>query len=293
MPNNLLTADVQFPDLQGKPVKEQVSIITNYLFMLLEQLRYTLANLGADNFNESELDGLQKTFTGPIQIQVTDMEGNISTITATVEGLATQVEDAEGNVSQLTQTVNRLGSRVTDVEGDFSQISQTVDGIQSDVVDLDGEFSSMKQDVDGLQITTSGGVTYISGNHVKSGTISGSVLQCDLNSSQGSSNGELQFRYNGQVVGRLQMDTYGNTDGNGGESRYRVFLEAMNGFVLKLLSEDNMSINSSGGDVYLSATGGKVHISGRDNPIIMSGGDGAEYTFRDDGIYMNNRKITN
>ena len=89
------------------------------------------------------------------------------------------------------------------------------------------------------------------------------------------------------------MDTNGNTDGTGSESRNRVFLEAMNGFVLKLLSEDNMSINSSGGDVYLSATGGMVHISGRDNPIIMSGGDGAEYTFRDDGIYMNNRKITN
>ena len=272
MPNNLLTTDVMFPDLHGKSQKEQISIITNYLFMLLEQLRYTLANLGADNFNESELDGLQKTFTGPIQIQITDMEGNLNTITATVDGLSTEVSDVAGN---------------------YSQLSQTVSGLQSTVVNLNGEFSQVKQDVDGLQISTSGGVTYISGNHVKSGTISGSVLQCDLNSSQGSSNGELQFRYNGQVVGRLQMDTYGNTDGSGGESRYRVFLEAMNGFVLKLLSEDNMSINSSGGDVYLSATGGKVHISGRDNPIIMSGGDGAEYTFRDDGIYMNNRKITN
>lgn len=292
MPNNLLTADVQFPDLQGKPLKEQISIITNYLFMLLEQLRYTLANLGADNFNESELDGLQKVFTGPIQIQVTDMEGNISTITATVEGLATQVEDAEGNVSQLTQTVNSLGSRVTNVEGDFSQISQTVSGIQSDVVDLDGEFSQVKQDVDGLQITTSGGVTYISGSHVKSGTISGSVLECNLNSQYGESDGELRFYYRGTLVGRVQMDTNGNTDGTGSESRNRVFFEALNGFVLKLLSEDNMSITSTGGSIFIGGDGGRVEISGA-NPARIRVPSGKFYEFREDGIYLGGEKITN
>lgn len=293
MPNNLLTADVQFPDLQGKPLKEQVSIITNYLFMLLEQLRYTLANLGAGNFNESELDGLQKVFTGPIQIQVTDMEGNISTITATVEGLATQVEDAEGNVSQLTQTVNRLGSRVTDVEGDFSQISQTVDGIQSDVVDLDGEFSSIKQDVDGLNITTSGGVTYISGSHVKSGTISGSTLECNLNSTYGEADGELRFYYRGRLVGRVQMDTNGNSDGTGSESRNRVFFEAMNGFVLKLLSEDNMSLTSTGGSVYIASQTGRVELQGERACRIRTPGGRNYYEFRDDGIYLRNVKITN
>ena len=293
MPNNLLTADVQFPDLPGKPLKEQVSIITNYLFMLLEQLRYTLANLGADNFNESELDGLQKTFTGPIQIQVTDMEGNISTITATVEGLATQVEDAEGNVSQLTQTVNSLGSRVTNVEGDFSQISQTVDGIQSDVVDLDGEFSSIKQDVDGLNITTSGGVTYISGSHVKSGTISGSTLECNLNSRYGEADGELRFYYRGTLVGRVQMDTNGNTDGTGSESRNRVFFEAMNGFVLKLLSEDNMSLTSTGGSIYVASQTGRVELQGETACRIRTPGGQNYYEFRDDGIYLRNVKITN
>ena len=84
MPNNIMMADVNFPDLSGKSQKEQISTITNYLFMLLEQLRYVLNNLGISNFNESELDGMQKQFTGPIQIQVTDMEGNISTLFADV-----------------------------------------------------------------------------------------------------------------------------------------------------------------------------------------------------------------
>lgn len=33
MPNNLMMADVNFPDLSGKSQKEQISTITNYLFV--------------------------------------------------------------------------------------------------------------------------------------------------------------------------------------------------------------------------------------------------------------------
>ena len=175
MPNNIMMADVNFPDLSGKSQKEQISTITNYLFMLLEQLRYVLNNLGISNFNESELDGMQKQFTGPIQIKVTDMEGNISTLFADVDQIVNQVEDVEGNYSSL-------------------QIQ--VKGISSTVSNLNGQFSQVKQDVDGLQVYTQGGVTYISGSHVKSGTIEGSVLKCSLNSSQGASDGEIRFYYN-------------------------------------------------------------------------------------------------
>lgn len=268
MPNNLMMADVNFPDLSGKSQKEQISTITNYLFMLLEQLRYVLNNLGISNFNESELDGMQKQFTGPIQIQVTDMKGNISTLFADVGEIVNQVEDVEGNYSSL-------------------QIQ--VSGISSTVSNLNGQFSQVKQDVDGLQVYTQGGVTYISGSHVKSGTIEGSVLKCSLNSSQGASDGEIRFYYNNKMVGRIQMDTYGNSDGSGDEGRYRVFFEAMGNFVLKLLSQSNLSVNSNNGSVYIGA-GNRVEISGTNATRIRSPNKLA-YEFRNDGIYYNNTKI--
>lgn len=269
MPSNMLNADIGFPSLKGKSSKEQIEIITNYLFMLLEQLRYTLANLGADNFNESELDGLKKTFTGDLEIKVTDLEGNVTTITQTVSKIETKVEDVEGNLSQVTQTV---------------------DGIQSTVKNIEGEFSEVKQDVNGLQITTSGGTTFITGDHVKSGTIEGSRLVCSLNSSQGASDGELVFKYNGVTVGRIQMDTYGDSDGTGSESKYRVFVEAMSNFVLKLLSDSDLSVTSKTGSIYVGANSGRVNLVGA-NGCVIRPYSGTSYTFEQDGIYLNGSKI--
>lgn len=250
MPSNLLTVDTAFPDLSGKSYKEQIPILTNYLYMLLEQLRYTLANLGVSNFNEAELSGLSKTLTGPLTI------------------------------------------RVENLEGTYSEIQQEVDSVTITVVDLSGQFSQVKQDVDGLQITTSGGTSFISGDKVKSGTIEGSVIECTLNSSQGESNGELRFLYNGQLVGRVQMDTYGNSDGTGEEGQYRVFFEALGNFVLKLISDSNLSVTSKNGSIYIGADGGRVNISGAEDPVIRSGG-GQSFIFQDDGIYLNGQKITN
>lgn len=271
MPSNLLNADIGFPNLQGKSEKEQIQIITNYLFMLLEQLRYLLGNIGISNFNEEELKGMQKLFTGPIQIQVSDMEGNITTIYANMESIVSQVEDVSGNYSNLQIEVDSISGTVSDLSGDFSQV---------------------KQDVDGLQIYTQGGVTFISGSHVRSGVIQGSTLKCVLNSTSGESDGELQFYYNNKLVGRIQMDTYGNTDGSGSESSKRVFFEALGEFVLKLISDTQMSLTSKNGNVWISAQNGNVEIYGDKNPIIRSAND-TYFEFKDDGIYMDGRKVTN
>ena len=47
MPSNLLTADTSFPNLKSsKSTDEKFGEVSNYLYMLLEQLRYTLGNLG-------------------------------------------------------------------------------------------------------------------------------------------------------------------------------------------------------------------------------------------------------
>lgn len=271
MPNNLKIADTNLPDLSGMSQKEQISTLTNYLYMLLENLRYVLNNLGISNFNDEELNGMQKLFNGPVIQQVQDVEGNLSTISQEVDNITSQVEDVEGNYSNLSQDVNSLTGTVSNLSGQFSQV---------------------KQDVDGLNVTTAGGTTYISGNHVKSGTIEGSVIRCTLNSSEGASNGELQFYYNGSMVGRIQMDTYGNLDGSGNEGKYRVFFEAMNNFVLKLISQSNMSITSKQGDVYIGADSGSVRIMGQEVARIQTPSN-HWYDFRDDGIYLDSVKITN
>ena len=47
MPSNLLNADTGFPDLMGnQSTDEKFRMVSDYLYMLLEQLRYSMANLG-------------------------------------------------------------------------------------------------------------------------------------------------------------------------------------------------------------------------------------------------------
>ena len=65
MAGSFLDADVQMLNLSGKKsVDEKLDEIQNYLFLLLENLRYTLRNLGADNFNTAELQQILQEAQG-------------------------------------------------------------------------------------------------------------------------------------------------------------------------------------------------------------------------------------
>ena len=54
MPSNILSADTGFPQFTKETSdKDKIEQITSYLYMLLEQLRYSFCNLDKDNFNET------------------------------------------------------------------------------------------------------------------------------------------------------------------------------------------------------------------------------------------------
>ena len=57
MPGNFFAADISYPDLSKYDSTEaKLEAVQNYLFLLLETLRYTLRNLSMEeNFNEAEL----------------------------------------------------------------------------------------------------------------------------------------------------------------------------------------------------------------------------------------------
>lgn len=68
MPSNFLNADVSFPWNDGADDHRKLAAIESYLFMLLEQLRYTLYNLEPENFNDGALDALKEMLTGDIRL---------------------------------------------------------------------------------------------------------------------------------------------------------------------------------------------------------------------------------
>lgn len=164
MPGNLLSADIAFPTFTaGQSADEKLGVVTNYLYMLLEQLRYTMANLGAGNFNDTELAEIGETITKPISIKLEDAEGNISALTIRADQLTSRMEDAEGNISSIDQYAKSITLSVSN--GDTYSSIQLKAG--STVI------SSQTIYMNGL-VTFTGladGTTTINGGCIKTGTI--------------------------------------------------------------------------------------------------------------------------
>ena len=151
MPGNILSADTQFPNFTGQEnPAEQIRTIRNYLYMLLEQLRYTLNNLDAGNFNTEGLKEIQDAISQPILKQLSDTDGNLAELQVTAAGLASRVSSNEGNISQLEQTAHGLSSRVGDAEGNISSLQQTANGLSSRVTSAEGNISTLQQTANGL-----------------------------------------------------------------------------------------------------------------------------------------------
>lgn len=151
MPGNILSADTQFPNFAGQESPaEQISTIRNYLYMLLEQLRYTLNNLDAGNFNSEGLKEIQDAISQPILKQLSDTDGNLSELQITAKGLASRVSNNEGNISTLQQTADGISSRVSSAEGNISTLQQTADGLSTRVSDAEGNISALVQGADNL-----------------------------------------------------------------------------------------------------------------------------------------------
>ena len=151
MPGNILSADTQFPNFAGQESPaEQIRTIRNYLYMLLEQLRYTLNNLDAGNFNTEGLKEIQDAISQPILKQLSDTDGNLAELQVTAAGLASRVSSNEGDISQLEQTAQGLSSRVGNAEGNISSLQQTANGLSSRVSSAEGNISTLQQTANGL-----------------------------------------------------------------------------------------------------------------------------------------------
>ena len=151
MPGNILSADTQFPNFAGQEnPAEQIRTIRNYLYMLLEQLRYTLNNLDAGNFNTEGLKEIQNAISQPILKQLSDTDGNLAELQVTAAGLASRVSSNEGDISQLEQTAQGLSIRVGDAEGNISSLQQTANGLSSRVASAEGNISTLQQTANGL-----------------------------------------------------------------------------------------------------------------------------------------------
>ena len=134
MPSNWLYIDTNFPSFtQKESVNDKVETMQDYLFMLVEQLRYTLHNLDLSNMNKTAADEFVKQITDPIYGEIKDAEGNITQVALVAEGLAARIGDAEGNITQLQATATGLQASISNLNGSVTNLTADVNGIRATV----------------------------------------------------------------------------------------------------------------------------------------------------------------
>ena len=217
MPGNLLSADTSFPTFTPEQTNEQkLDVVTNYLYMLLEQLRYTLANLGAGNFNETELNEIGLKITQPIYVDLENAAGAIADLTLTADQLTSRLSNAEGDISAIDQYARSITLSVTNGETS-STVNLLAGGVQ---------IASQTISMSGLVTFTglSSGTTTINGACIKTGTIdadrlnlTGAITFSDLSSSvQNDINDSYSMAEDAQSTANDAYDTvdkwtYGST----------------------------------------------------------------------------------
>lgn len=160
MPTSFLSADTNFPRLTAdQPVEERLGKIQNYLYMLLEELRYTLSNLGEENFNEQTLAELGETLTGGISSTVSDLAGNVSTLEQTASSLTATVSNLSGDVASVQLTATALTSRLNNFNGSSSTIEQTATALTTRVENDEGDISYAQQTANKIEWVVASGTS--------------------------------------------------------------------------------------------------------------------------------------
>lgn len=165
MPTNLFMGDTEFPKFkEGQSSDEKIDAILDYLRLMQEQLRYTLAHVGDSNINTNDISGLIKTVNKPV---------------------ITVVEDSEKKMhSEISQMADSIKLSV-DKDGEEISITLSVGEDGKSTITLRGlvTFTALEEE----------GSTVINGGNITTGTITGITINgCHFNCNNDGS-GALNF----------------------------------------------------------------------------------------------------
>lgn len=160
MPTTFQLVETTFPNGEGKDTQEQINGVYDYLFVLLEQLRYTLFNLDGSNINQNALSEFIKNISEPIYAKIEDTDKNVNEISITAKGLDARLSDAEGDITQLDTTAKGLQVSVSNLDGAITNIKTDVNGIRATVrtkIDATQAQSIFDQSATGFTLAATSG----------------------------------------------------------------------------------------------------------------------------------------
>ena len=131
------------PQLIGRPNSDGTVTLTPLELKKLNDYNYAVAKLLQGNLNLANLNAeTNEVFT--------DMDGNITTISATADGLAADISNLEGNITTISATADGLTVDVSNLDGDVTTLQQTASGLTTSVSNLNTQVSEHDTDISTL-----------------------------------------------------------------------------------------------------------------------------------------------
>lgn len=217
MPTTFQLVETTFPNGEGKNTQEQIEGIYDYLFVLLEQLRYTLFNLDDSNVNPNAMSDFIKNIREPIYAKIEDTnknvnelsitaqglaarignaEGDITSLGARADGLAAEIKNAKGDITQLGARADGLAARISDAEGNITQLGATANGLSARISSNEGSITNLTADVNGIRTQVSGKI----GTSEAQTLIDQSLDGITLSATSGENGTIFKLKYNGAVL---------------------------------------------------------------------------------------------
>lgn len=214
MPSNWLYIDTNFPTFTGEEsANEKISTIQNYMYMLVEQLRYSLHNLDLRNMNQTAVKQYESYLTEPIYAKIEDTDGNVADLQVTAKGLAGRITDAEGNINGLQITAKGLSAQISNAQGDITTLQATARGLSTRISNAEGNITTLTATANGLS-------TSVSNMSGRISTLQQTVNGFRLSASNGTDSSTLTLTSNGVYISSADiyfrgMVTYEDLSGSG------------------------------------------------------------------------------
>lgn len=146
MPGKWLYIDTNFPTFTGEEsTKEQIDEMVNYLFILVEQLKYSLNNLDTGNFNSKALSDWAESSTSDIVEQLVATATQINQVNQSLSRLSSRVSALEG-----------LAERMSDAEEEINVVKQTVLEHTKNIEDLSKKDTEQDKKLEALELRQAG-----------------------------------------------------------------------------------------------------------------------------------------
>lgn len=257
MPTTFQLVETTFPNGEGKDTQEQINGVYDYLFVLLEQLRYTLFNLDGSNINQNALSEFIKNISEPIYAKIEDTDKNVNEISITAKGLDARLSNAEGDITQLDTTAKGLQVSVSNLDGAITNIKVDVNGIRATVstkIDATQAQSIFDQSATGFTLGATSGEN-------------GTIFKLNYNGVQVASTGSIDLCvdavniYGTLTATEIEGDRITVRNDAGRRCGYISTEYASTADYKMTLESKAMELNATSGNLYLSGNNGRSALN--------------------------------